>query len=190
MKDSCMLTEQIKQYLVRFYEILDRMVEEMTSAELTDSVSYNFMVQMIPQHRAAIEMSKNILLYTQNKSVENIACNIISMQTKSIEDMQHILHRCGRVCNSIDDLRLYQRRMDSIMHSMFCRMDQARETNKVDVDFMCEMIPHHEGAIQMAENTLKYEICPALTPILCDIISSQKKGVREMKMLLQRMGCT
>lgn len=190
MKDSCRLTEQSKQYLTKFYEILDRMVEEMTSAELTDSISYNFIVQMIPHHQAAIAMAKNILLYTQNKNVEKIACNIISIQTKSIEDMQHILHRCSKGCNPIDDLRLYQRRMDSIMHSMFCKMDQAQETNRVDVDFMCEMIPHHEGAIQMAENTLKYEICPELVPILCDIISSQKKGVREMKMLLQRMGCT
>ena len=83
MKDSCRLTEQAKQYLTKFYEILDRMVEEMTSAELTDSISYNFIVQMIPHHQAAIAIAKNILLYTQNKNVEKIACNIISIQTKT-----------------------------------------------------------------------------------------------------------
>lgn len=189
MKDLCKLTEETKRYLTEFYEILDCMIEGMTSAELTDSISYNFIVQMIPHHRAAIEMSKNILLYTQNKSLEGIACNIISTQTKSIENMQQIQRQCGRVCNSIEDLRLYQRRMDTIMHTMFCKMDQAHEGNNMDIDFMCEMIPHHQGAIQMAENTLKYEICSQLDPILCEIISSQKKGVREMKMLLQRMGC-
>ena len=41
-----------KQYLCCFYEILDNMIEEMTSAKLTNSISHNFIVQMIPHHQA------------------------------------------------------------------------------------------------------------------------------------------
>ena len=39
-----------KQYLCCFYEILDNMIEEMTNAKLTNSISHNFIVQMIPHH--------------------------------------------------------------------------------------------------------------------------------------------
>lgn len=37
-----------KRYLCRFYEILDKMIQGMTGAELTNSISHNFIVQMIP----------------------------------------------------------------------------------------------------------------------------------------------
>lgn len=36
----------------------------MTGVCLTDSISGNFIMQMIPHHTAAIEMSANILKYT------------------------------------------------------------------------------------------------------------------------------
>ena len=84
-----------KQYLCCFYEILDNMIEEMTSAKLTNSISHNFIVQMIPHHQAAIKMSQNILQYTTLLPLQNIAKNIISEQTKGIESMKEILGVCG-----------------------------------------------------------------------------------------------
>ena len=50
---------------------------------------------------------------------------------------------------------------------------------------MREMIPHHKGAIRMSENALRFDICPELKPILCEIITSQQKGVSEMTQLLR-----
>ena len=84
-----------KQYLCCFYEILDNMIEEMTSAKLTNSISHNFIVQMIPHHQAAIKMSQNILQYTTLLPLQNIAKNIISEQTKGIEAMKEILEQQG-----------------------------------------------------------------------------------------------
>ena len=64
MNRNQQFSDTTKRYLCRFYEILDKMIQGMTGAELTNSISHNFIVQMIPHHRAAIEMSKNLLLYT------------------------------------------------------------------------------------------------------------------------------
>ena len=77
------LSNVAKAYLCRFYEILEQMIEDMTGAELTDSLSHNFIVQMIPHHMAAIEMSENLLQYTTCVPLQNIALNIIVEQTKS-----------------------------------------------------------------------------------------------------------
>ena len=88
--------------------------------------------------------------------------------------------------NSQQDLRLYQMRVDQIMRTMFREMQNAASTNDINANFMREMIPHHEGAIRMSENALSFNICPQLVPILDAIITSQKKGVREMQQLLRR----
>ena len=82
---QCPMSQVTKAYLAQFYHILDEMITGMTNAELGESISLNFIHQMIPHHRAAIEMSRNILQYTTSPALEQIAENIITEQTKSIE---------------------------------------------------------------------------------------------------------
>ena len=64
MANSERFSFDTKEYLNTFYCILDQMVREMTTANLTESISNNFIVQMIPHHQAAIRMSENLLKYT------------------------------------------------------------------------------------------------------------------------------
>ncbi len=184
MNNSSCLRNNNKKYLCCFYEILDCMIERMTDAQLTDSISHNFIVQMIPHHRAAIEMSENILKYAPCKPLKNIAENIISEQTKSIEDMRDILCRCSEFQNSEQDLHLYRKAFSQITQTMFSEMRNARTPNNINADFMYEMIPHHKGAIKMSENALQYKICPQLIPVLRAIITSQSRGVQKMECLL------
>lgn len=189
MNHSCTLSYVTKNYLSRFYSILDEMVKGMESAELTDSISLNFIVQMIPHHKAAIEMSENILQYTTNIPLQNIAHNIITEQTQSIENMRKIECVCGECINSKQDICLYQRRVNQIMQIMFSRMENACTTNDINKNFIWEMVPHHRGAIEMSNNALQYDICQGLHPILHAIIRSQQKGIMQMQQLLQSMNC-
>lgn len=189
MNNQYMLSNVTKDYLNTFYYILEQMIKGMTSAELTDSISHNFIVQMIPHHQAAIEMSHNILRYTTNIPLQNIASQIIMEQTISIENMMGIESYCGNLENSQQDLVSYQQKMNEIMQTMFSEMKTARTTNRVNCDFMWEMIPHHKGAVAMSEATLQYNICPELKPILQAIITSQKRGIMQMEQLLQSIDC-
>lgn len=189
MNRQCRLSNVTKDYLTEFHCILNEMIQGMTSAELSDSISYNFMVQMIPHHRAAIEMSHNILQYTTNIELQDIALNIVEAQTKSIENMQAILCSCGTHENVKQDLCRYQSRINQIMRTMFSQMGNAPSANRIDCDFMWEMIPHHRGAVEMSETTLQFCICPELRPILEAIITSQKRGIAQMQNLLECIGC-
>ena len=182
---SKQFSEVAKRYLCSFYEILDDMIEGMTSAELDDSLSHNFIVQMIPHHEAAIRMSENLLQYTTFVPLQNIAQNIIKEQTESIENMQEAMYNRNMLTNSEEDICLYQRQFHKITQVMFSEMHNAPSTNNINADFIKEMIPHHMGAIRMSENALRFPICPELIPILTAIISSQKRGVQEMEKLSQ-----
>ena len=187
MEKSCLLSENTKTYLTEFYTILDRMIEGMTHAKLDNSISHNFIVQMIPHHHAAVEMSENVLKYTKNCTLRRIADNIVVTQTEGIADMESILNRCSTLENNGQDIFLYQKRLNLIIDIMFKEMNSAYCNNNITASFAREMIPHHEGAIRMSENALRYNICPELRPVLCNIIRTQSQGVRQLKALLQRV---
>lgn len=178
-----------KMYLEKFQSILEEMIQGMQCAQLGDSISYNFIAQMIPHHRAAIQMSENLLQYTTNIPLQEIARQIVDEQTKSIRNMECIKCECARVRNNSEALQDYQGRMQHIMKRMFERMEHAEADNDINISFLREMIPHHEGAVEMSKWTLAQCICPGLEPILKAIISSQERGIAQMKELLKEMEC-
>ena len=98
------ISDVTKDYIQEFHCILEEMIEGMTTADLTESISHNFIVQMIPHHQAAIKMSKNILRFTTNLAIQDIATGIIKEQEKSIQDMEDILCCCFGTENSPREL--------------------------------------------------------------------------------------
>jgi uncharacterized protein (DUF305 family) len=54
-------------------------------------------------------------------------------------------------------------------------------TGKTDVDFVRGMIPHHQGAIEMAEVQLKYGKDAKIRKLAKDIIKAQKSEIAMMK---------
>lgn len=188
MNRSCNFSNVTNDYLAFYDCILRNMIDEMTHADLSDSISHNFITQMIPHHQGAIEMSRNLLRYTTHIPLQNMALKIITEQTKSISHMHSILCACDAVHNSKEDLCCYQTRTGKIMQTMFCEMKNACITNCVNGNFIRQMIPHHCAAIAMSENTLRYCICPELIPILDRIICSQRQEVCRMQCFLSCMG--
>lgn len=192
-------------YLTCFDKILQDMIRGMTRPRPRGSISGLFIRQMIPHHEAAIRMSENLLKYTDipvqkpgcncnaltpyEKEVviplNKIARNIIEEQTKSIDNMKEAFFCCSEHENNRQDMRRYMNTFYAITRTMFTEMRRAPRTERIPCDFMREMIPHHEGAIKMSENALRFPICPQLIPILDAIIISQKEGVRQMKKLLE-----
>ncbi len=183
------MTADSRRYYCVYSEILKNMIKGMTCAKLSGSISGDFIAQMIPHHQAAIEMSENILKYTNNRKLILIAKNIISEQTESIENMRKIYPKCLALINTKNDVCDYRRKTDVITNRMFREMTDAYRDDSINCDFLREMIPHHMGAVKMSENALSFDICPGLVPILKAIITSQIKGIKEMENLLGDLCC-
>ncbi|WP_409016119.1 DUF305 domain-containing protein [Anaerostipes caccae] len=187
--NKCRLSNNTRDYAKRYECILDKMIDQMTCVKMTNSISAGFITQMIPHHRAAIEMSKNLLCYTTNIPLQDIALNIISSQEKSIQNMTRALPECKACINNPREIRCYTNENNRIISEMFREMKSACTDNSIDCNFMREMIPHHRGAVRMSENALRFCLCPELVPLLNEIIVSQKKGIKEMECLLKKLDC-
>ncbi len=175
-----------ENYLNEYRKILDNMIDAMTRAPLTDSISNNFIVQMIPHHMAAIEMSENLIRFTRDETMQNIARNIISEQTQSIANMKAVYATCLTLINQQRSVNAYENRINSIMCTMFSQMKTAMSDGNINCDFLREMIPHHLGAVRMSQTALNFNVCKGLVPILNSIITNQRRGIRRMQSLEQQ----
>jgi len=66
--------------------------------------------------------------------------------------------------------------MDRMMQDM-----HASATGDADRDFLAMMIPHHQGAIDMAEAVLRHGRDPLVRGLAADIIASQRVEIASMQ---------
>lgn len=71
--------------------------------------------------------------------------------------------------------------MDKGMNKMMADMHRAPNTGNPDIDFMAMMIPHHEGAVEMARLVLIYGKDPLVRRLAEEIIASQQVEIDSMK---------
>ena len=79
--------------------------------------------------------------------------------------------------------KAYAASMKSMMDGM-----HVKPTGNPDADFVLMMLPHHQGAIDMAKVELQYGTDPELRQLATDIVAAQDKEIAQMKSWLAKNG--
>ena len=77
----------------------------------------------------------------------------------------------------------FARSMQTMMKNM-----EVKPTGSADADFVLMMMPHHQGAIDMAKVELQYGKDAELRQLAAGIVAAQEKEIAEMKAWLARNG--
>ncbi len=82
----------------------------------------------------------------------------------------------------------YDAEMETAMAKMHEAMAAVKPTGNPDVDFMRGMLPHHEGAVDMALILRKYGRDPETRELATNIIRAQQSEIHLMKRWLVKRG--
>lgn len=96
----------------------------------------------------------------------------------------HTAHDHGGTASPKSEATLAYEAANARMHDGM----NAALTGDADVDFMKGMIPHHQGAIDMAEIVLKYGKDAETRKLAEEIIAAQTKEIALMKEWLAKRG--
>jgi hypothetical protein len=91
------------------------------------------------------------------------------------------------LCTSTGAKSKFQRDMDVGMGRMMADMHSPGYSGDVDVDFLAMMIPHHEGAVDMARLVLEHGRDPATRMLAEEIIAGQTIEIESMRRRLSAL---
>lgn len=97
----------------------------------------------------------------------------------ALSDAHHDMQGMDMPAATVTDV--YAPAMEQMHHAMM-----VKPTGDADVDFMREMIPHHQGAIDMAKIALDKAKDPEVRKMAQDIITAQEKEIAFMHEWLKR----
>jgi uncharacterized protein (DUF305 family) len=169
-------------FLARTDTAMARMMAGMQIKPSHD-VDRDFVALMVPHHQGAIDMAKAELSYGHNEPLRRLAQEIIVTQQEEIAEMRLALVSAAASPSTGPKEASFLAKSNAAMTRMTAGM-KIKPSNDVDRDFVALMVPHHQGAIDMAEAELSYGHNEPLRGLAQGIIATQEQQIAAMRRAL------
>ncbi|MBD0267841.1 MAG: DUF305 domain-containing protein [Cyanobacteria bacterium Co-bin8] len=145
-----------------------------------------FIDAMIPHHEGAVEMARAVLENSQRPELKELATEIIDAQAQEISQMQQWRQSWyPQVANTPMAWHASAKHMMPMspeqVSAMRMNMNLGEADTEFDLRFINAMIPHHEGAVVMAQDALQKSERPEIQALAQEIIASQQAEIEQMQ---------
>lgn len=174
-------------------QVLMKMHEAMMQTPFVESgiVEKDFLANMIPHHQGAIDSAKFLLNnnLASNEKLRQIAKNIIATQEKEIAEFNTLLsaktyEKSKISTEKYEEFLSEEKQITDAMHGA---MSSVKTNANPQKSFALAMISHHQGAIDLSKQILKYSNDKKISQIAKDIITAQEKEIAEFQALLKEL---
>ncbi|HEY9880692.1 MAG TPA: DUF305 domain-containing protein [Leptolyngbyaceae cyanobacterium] len=158
---------------------------EMDLGPADESFDLRFIDAMTMHHQGAVQMAEDALQKSERAEIQELATNIIEAQEREISQMKQ--WRQAWYPDVSDEPVMYDAQMGHMMPMsqemkamMMMHMDLGAADAEYDLRFINAMIPHHEGAVDMAKEALEKSNQPEIKQLAQDILDSQQPEIDQM----------
>jgi uncharacterized protein (DUF305 family) len=145
-----------------------------------------FIDGMSVHHQGAVVMAEEALTKAQHPELKKLAQEIIAAQNSEISQMEK--WRTAWYPQMDSTSMAYHSQMGHMMpmseeqkQGMMMSMDLGSADVEFDLRFINAMLPHHEGALMMAQDALNKSQRPEIKKLAEAILTSQQQEIAQMK---------
>ena len=175
--DGTPVTPMLKEYS----ESMTKMHEEMMVGMDYNDPDAAFAQGMLGHHIGAVDMAEIELKYGTDEEMRKLAQEIIDAQQSEIKQMKTWLASNPDSKTPTADTKAMQQAYADGMDAMHEEMMAGIADPVPDMAFARGMLPHHIGAVDMAETQLKYGKNPEMLKLAQEIIDAQKAEIEQMQ---------
>lgn len=155
------------------------------------SFDLRFIDAMTLHHQGAIDMSNEALQKSDRPEIKTLAEDIIAAQEEEIAQLQQ--WRQSWYADAGSEPMMYHAEMNGMMpmtedmkSSMMMAGDLGAADDQFDLRFINAMIPHHEGAVVMAQEALEKSTRPEVKELAQAMIDAQQPEIEQMQQWRQQ----
>lgn len=137
-----------------------------------------FLDTMIAHHQGAIDMAKMAETKAESAELKTLAKNIIAAQEKEISEMKS--WREKSFGGKEPAVNMEMSGMNDSMKGMDMKKLESLNGKEFDIEFIDQMIPHHEGAVVMAKQALQKSQDERIKNLATAVIRDQEAEVKQM----------
>lgn len=154
---------------------------EMKSSPNAANTPYDlqFLDTMIAHHQGAVDMAKMVAAKAEHAELKTLAVNVITSQEKEIGEMK--TWREKWFAGVAPAMNMEMAGMNDSMKGMDMTKLGSLTGNVFDLEFIRQMIPHHEGAVVMAKEALQKSQKAEIKTMANAIIKDQEAEIKQMK---------
>ena len=138
-----------------------------------------FIDTMTAHHQGAVDMAMLAETRAQHPELKELAANIINGQEREIAKMSK--WRDSWFGEKAKAVNMQFPGMSHGMSGMDLKRLESLKGNEFDLEFIRQMIPHHEGAVEMANALRQHDSQSELKELAADIIEAQASEIKQMR---------